>query len=234
MKTFILLSALMASLFLPLEVNAAVLSLSPSSGVLNKGCNVALKVELNTEGAQTDGTDAILQYDASKITPLNIINGPIYPDFPGNFIDTQSKKINISGLASVTEPFSGTGTLATINFVIPQTAQTGATQLTFEFDPNDKAKTIDSNVVERGTVADVLNSVVNGSYTIGSGTSCALAGQGQQSATPSATIRPTVTPSATPLPISELPPAGLSGTTLILTAAGLLLTVLGIVGLALL
>ncbi|MBI2596457.1 hypothetical protein HYW46_07050 [Candidatus Daviesbacteria bacterium] len=238
---------LTASLVLinPMLVSAATLSLSPSTAAINRGCNFSLNVALDTTGTQTDGTDAILSYDPTAVTPVTIINGSIYPDYPGNFIDVQGKKINISGLASVTQAYSGQGVLATINFTVPQNAPLRSTQINFEFDPNDKTKTTDSNVVERGTVADVLNSVVNGTYTVGSGACIPV---GQPVPTPSPTYRPgqtpsptfypgqTSTPSATPLvtlcPGGTCP--GIVGPTLALTIIGGILTVLGILGLALL
>lgn len=148
----------------------ATLSLSPSSGNFNRGCSYPVQIVLNTSGAQTDGTDAILIYDTSRLSATSIAQGSIYSDYPGNNIDDTAGKVNLSGLASVTQAFSGQGTLATVNFLVKENAPTGATQVRFDFDSNDKSKTTDSNVVQRDTVADILNSVVNGNYTIGTGT----------------------------------------------------------------
>ena len=64
-----------------------------------------MEIKLDTTGAQTDGTDAILIYDSSRLTATAITSGNIYPDYPGNNIDP-SGKINISGLASVSSAFS--------------------------------------------------------------------------------------------------------------------------------
>lgn len=217
----------------------AVLSLDPTVGTFNRNCNFSLKVNLDTGGAQTDGTDAILFYDASKLTAISITNGTIYPDFPGNNIDAQTGKISILSLASVNAPFTGKGLLATVNFKVNDAATTGATQITFDFDPNNKAKTTDSNVVERNTIVDVLNSVVNGNYTIGTG----ICGSSTPSPSPAATFRPIggpiSTPSATiaPLPTKQpvvLPPAGSEQFTFAVAIFGGVLTILGILGLALL
>lgn len=214
---------------------AATLSLDPPTGTFNLGCSFSLKVNLDTGGAQTDGTDAILLYDSSRITANSITNGTIYPDYPGNNIDAQNGKITISGLASVTTAFSGVGALATVNFTVNSSAPTGATQVKFDFDPINKAKTTDSNVVQRATVVDVLNSVVDGNYTIGGG-ACGT--------TPISTTAPsfskppgqgTVTIPATPSSeFKTLPPAGSQELTFTLAIVGLSLTVLGILGLALL
>ncbi len=164
----------------PTSSQKATLSLDPSDGTLNRGCNFSLNVNVDTGGAQTDGTDAILLYDPSKLTATSIANGTIYADYPADDIDSKNGKITISGLASVSTPVSGKSTFATVNFTIPASAADGATQVTFDFDPNNKAKSTDSNVVQRGTVVDVLNSVVNGKYTIGTGT-CDSQTSGHQS-----------------------------------------------------
>ncbi len=167
----IVLCFMLIGLFSVPEVYAqqATLSLSPSSGTINRGCSLTVQILLNTGGAQTDGTDAILIYDVSRLSATSITQGTIYSDYPGNNIDDTAGKVNLSGLASITQAFSGQGTLATVNFTVKENAPTGATQILFDFKTEDKSKTTDSNVVERGTVADILNSVVNGNYTIGTG-----------------------------------------------------------------
>ncbi len=225
----------------------ATLSLSPASGTFNKGCNFSLNIVLNTGQSQTDGTDAILIYDTSRFSAKSIASGTIYPDYPGNNIDEQTGKITVSGLASVSTPFTGSGILASINFQVLDTAQAGATQIKFDFDPNDKAKTTDSNVVERGTVVDILNTVTNGNYIVGTG-SCT-------STTPSPTPVPgrggpgsgtIATPSARTTPISldcavnerivngKCEPLGAVELTYTVAILGSILTILGILGLALL
>lgn len=204
---------------------AATLSLSPSSGTFNRGCVSLIAVVLDAAGTQTDGSDAILKYDPSRINATSITSGTIYPDYPGNNIDSSSGKITISGLASVQQAFSGKGTLATINFSVPENAPTGATSVKFEFDPNDKAKTTDSNVVERGTIVDVLNSVVDGNYTIGTGacgTTVTTPKGGASVSTPSAEVKKT------------LPPAGTETFTYAVAILGSIFTILGFLGLVLL
>lgn len=219
-------------LALPGSVLASTLSLSPSSGTFNQACPFSINVVVDTQGIQSDGTDAIIMYDASRFLAQTITSGTIYPDYPGNNIDAAVGKITISGLASVSTPFTGTGTLATINFKVLNTAPAGASQITFDFDPNNKAKTTDSNVVQRETVVDTLNSVVNGSYIIGTGV-CG-------GATLPRVLPPTggpSTPSATPYyapPKQSLPDGGTPELTSLMVIVGGVLTVLGILGFALL
>lgn len=220
----------------------AILSLDPSTGTFNRGCSFTLNVNLDTGGTggtggtQTDGSDAIIFYDPTRFNATSITNGTIYPDYPGNNIDPTGK-ITISGLASVSTPFAGKGTLAIINFTVGSNAPTGAVQIKFDFDPIHKAETRDSNVVERGTVVDVLNSVVDGNYTIGTGTCDG------QVATP--TPRPgrggpiISTPAAQPKTLDQFVDKqgkgpGTPQLTSTLAIFGSVLTVLGILGLALL
>lgn len=233
-----LVLSLIGLILTPGVVLASTLALSPSSGTFNAGCSYSLAVLLDTTGTDTDGTDVILDYDQSKFTMNTVTKGTLYPDYPISSIDAQSGKVSVSGLASVSQPYNGSGTFATINFTIPTSVSPGATSLTFEFDPNDPGKTTDSNVVQRGTVQDTLSSVTNGNYTIGSGacTSVSTAKTTTKTATTSAglgdfTSLP-ATPSATP--IAKLPTSGSVDTTKVLTVVGSILTVLGIAGLALL
>lgn len=234
MKRWITIACLVISLAFPASAMAATLSLSPASGTFNTSCNFALNVELDTQGMQSDGSDVILLYDPSRFSAQSIVNGTVFPDYPGNNIDSAAGKIVIIGLASVDSSFNGKGTLATINFSVNATAPAGASQIKFDFDYNNKAKTTDSNVVERGTMADLLSSVVDGNYVIGTGT-CG--------ATPVPTYRPPIgggyppaTPSGEPIPTKNpyLPPAGSEQFTFTLAIIGGTLTILGILGLALL
>ena len=216
----------------------ATLSLSPASGTFNQGCSFSMDVLLDTGGIPTDGTDAILFYDPTRFNVTKIRSGTIYSDYPGNTIDAQNGKISMHGLASISSAFTGQGVLASIDFTIPQFAPTGATQINFDFDPNDKAKTTDSNVVERTTVADVLNQVNNGSYTVGTGNCNGVS------------VSPTVTPvnrggssgqpgqgETQPAPSFEpkpLPQSADFNTTVVVASVGAMLIILGILGLALL
>ena len=234
-----IISSTIISAFLlvfPTFAMAASLSLSPASGTLNKGCPVTLDINLDTTGADTDGTDAILLYDNTRFTANSIdTNLPtkIYNDYPGSNIDDTSGKITVSGLASVSSPFNGKGTLAKINLTVKDSAPTGAAQIKFDF--TSGGKTTDSNVVQRGTVADVLSSVANGNYTIGSGT-CAGA-----AATLTGTVLPrgaTIVASQSAqqtvveVPVKTLPNGGTEELTYTLAIVGSVLTVLGILGLA--
>ncbi|MBI2593458.1 hypothetical protein HYW44_02340 [Candidatus Daviesbacteria bacterium] len=229
----------------PSALFAATLTFDPSAGVINKGCEISIKINLDTQGVQTDGTDVIVLFTPAHLstTTSQITNGTIYPEYPGNSVDP-SGKISISGISSVSSPFSGTGTFATIKLNVASTLkENDKINLNFDFDPNNKTKTIDTNVVERGTIADVLSAVTNGSYTVGTG-SCAsgitaspspgtIVGQGQ--------TLPGTTPATQSAQYQVYKPnlndvtggkAGLLDNTIILTAVGVVLVIAGIAGLA--
>lgn len=237
----------------PAAASAASLTFNPSSGSLNKGCDVTLKIDLDTQGVQTDGTDVIVIYNPAQlsITTASITNGSIYPEYPGNSVDAASGKVSISGISSVSAPFSGAGTFATLKFKVASTlAANTPINVSFDFDANNKTKTTDTNVVERGTIADVLSTVTNGTYTVGTGNCAAgitaspsplasgFGGQGQTLPNTTTSTNPTASQSAQyPVyqpNINQLPNAGLFDNTLALTAVGVILVVLGIAGLAML
>lgn len=216
----------------------ATLGLSPASGTLNQGCNYVLDINLDTAGADTDGTDVILLYENAKVVATSIVSGTIYPDYPGNNIDAQAGRITVSGLSSVTTAYKGSGVLAKINITIPNNAPLGPAQIRFDFDPNNKSKTTDSNVVERGSVKDILNSAASGNYTIGTGTCSGVVTQVTPTPTPRLSGGGTIdsTPSAKKPVLDEIVggKTGVVETTIMLTVVGGVLTVLGILGLALL
>ncbi len=240
-KTLATISMLLFGLLSASPALASTLVLSPSSGTFNRNCNFSLDIILDTAGVATDGTDAIVFFDASKFTATNIdTQSKVYPDYPGNNIDNSAGKIMVSGLASPTAGFTGSGKLATIAFIVKDSASTGATQMTFDFDPNNKMKTTDSNVVQKGTATETLNAVTNGNYTVGAG-NCAAASPSPAS---TATIINQgggfvgspggATPSANFIPLKTLPQGGTQEVTATIAIMGVVLTVLGILGLALL
>ncbi len=229
MKKFLLTFIGIISLILtsPAVVLAtgSTLSLSPASGTFNRDCNFSLQVLVDTGGFETAGTDVILNYDTTRFIANRISNGSIYPDFPGNNIDTQNGTVLISGLASATSSYRGSGVLATVDLTVLESAPPGASQIKFDFDPNNKSKTTDSNVVEVGTMAETINQVVDGNYVVGTG-SCG----GRGGITPSAT--PTATIFQPPPPTPTLNQTADTATILTIVIAGGVLTMLGIFGLA--
>lgn len=239
-KTYKILTAgiyLLLAVVFPVSAFASTLSLSPTSGTVNKGCDFTVNINLDTQTSATDGTDAILLFNTSTFTAKSINSGTIYPDYPGNAVDNTNGKVTVSGLASVSQAFTGSGTLATVTFTVNQTAPTGAGTINFDFDPNNLTKTTDSNVVERGTIKDTLQSVTNGNFTIGTGactSTSPAAGTGSTTLTSGNQGATTTTTTPTTGIAKTLPDSALEGPALVFAILGGLLVVVGAVGLLLL
>ncbi len=243
-----LLGPILLILFLvsPAYALAATLTLSPTSGTFNKGCSVNVDIKIDSAGQQVDGTDAIILYDQSKLT-ASVTSGTIFPEYPGTNADNEAGRLTVSGLASISSVFSGQGTLATINFTVKDTAATGATIVKFDYDPTGKsaspqcmtsgANTCDSNIVPRGSIIDILSSVGNGNYTIGTG-ACAVAApvvaRGAVGIGATSSVIPVKEVPVKEVPVKTLPPAGSEQFTFMVAILGSSLVVLGILGLALL
>lgn len=133
-----------------------------------------------------DAADVILRYDNTKFTATHITPGTIFKTYIGKSyggsldstaIDQTSGTITLSGLAfddtpgaeQPTTPFAGTGVFATISFQV-KSGLTSASDSEIYFDwglksstctsgdlEARKACTTDTNVVQHGTAAEVLN-----------------------------------------------------------------------------
>lgn len=222
-KSFVALALFIIALASPVSAFASTLSLSPASGVVNRGCDITVSINLDTQNTQTDGTDAILLFDKTAFTAKKINSGAMYPDYPGNAVDNTNGKVIVSGLASVSAPVAGSGTLATVVFTANQTAPVGTSTIRFDFDPANLAKTTDSNVVERSTIRDTLSSVNNGTYTIGTGTCSQTVLISTDSGVPKGGV------DTTP---KTLPEGALEGPALVFAVLGGLLVIVGAIGLA--
>lgn len=226
---------------------SASLSMDPNTGTFNRGCPVALNVNIDTGGADTDGVDAYILYDTSRLTALSVTKGTAYSEIPGSSIDASAGKVTLSGIADFSKPFKGKGTIATISFNVKENAPTGLTQVNFDFSPGN---TSDSNVAQTTSATDILGSVVNGSYTIGTspcsanspdatktgvGTGVGVVGRGQPfGSTPSGQAADQSFLKPQPPVQKQLPPAGSEKLTFMLAIIGTTLTILGIMGLSIL
>lgn len=146
----------------------AVLSFSPLSGTYNKGCNFKVNINLDTGGNPTDGTDAVVLFDPKRLSVKTVKNGTLYSSYPAGDIDNNKGRLVVSGLSSSSSFFTGSGTLATIEFQVLSGTPPGSAYVKFDFDPYDMSKTTDSNVVKVGVTEDILGRVDNASFTIGS------------------------------------------------------------------
>lgn len=160
-----------ALLAVPAYASAATLSLSPSSGTVNAGSTLEVKILLDTTGATTSGTDAYIRFDPSvfqvvdantAVEGVQILPGSLYSQTSYNVTDNASGKISFSGSKSGGSPgYSGSGTLATVTLQAVKDA-TGS-EVTFDF---TSGSTTDSNVIDQSSSDDVLTAVTNAKYTV--------------------------------------------------------------------
>lgn len=192
------LGSLFLAFLMPSSAFAATLSLTPKISSYNQACTYSADINLDTEGQNTDGSDVILLYDPTKINVSSIDNGIIYPSYLGKNVDNNAGKVTLSGLSSVNQAFNGKGVFATVNFNVLANASLGDATMRFDFDASNPTKTNDSNVFERGTIAELLRAVVDFLFNISPNNFINSAPS--PSASPTPTPAPTSTPTPTPTP----------------------------------
>lgn len=152
------------------------LSLSPSSGTYTLGQTFEVNILLDTAGKSVDGVDVhYLNYNPKALevqdadaaaAGVQIRQGSLFPTYIGNTVDTANGRISVSGIVSPGgNGFSGAGTFATVVFKALAASPTSAVTIDYT-----SGLTTDSNIVEHGTVTDVLAAVINGSYNLTSPT----------------------------------------------------------------
>lgn len=145
----------------PKTAYAAALQLIPPGGTHAVNDTFDVKINLSLEsGEKTDGVDAKLSFDKSKLEVESITTGSLFATHPVKTYDNNNGIIKVSGLAQIDSPITASGVLATIKF---KAIGVGTTTVVFDF---TSGKTTDSNVAENETGADILQSVVNASHTI--------------------------------------------------------------------
>lgn len=150
----------------------ATLALSPATGSKTLNSIFPVAIILNTNSQDTAGTDVILNYnpldlevqDADAVTAgVQIQAGTLYASYPANSVNSTTGKIYFSGIITpgATSGYTGTGTLATINFKVLRVA--AASAVTFSF---TVGATNDSNVTTRVNPTDILETVTNASFAL--------------------------------------------------------------------
>ncbi len=132
---------------------------------LKIGEQVKVDILVDTGGKATDGTDVILNFDPKTLSvvtasvsakPVSV--GTIYTSYPKN--SQEPDKVLLSGISGVGSSFSGQGLLGSVTF---KALAAGLTTVAVDF---RLGSTTDSNMIETGTVTDVLTEVKNLSLTI--------------------------------------------------------------------
>ncbi len=138
----------------------ASLSVVPSSSTYDVGQEFEARVQIDTAGKNVKGADLILRYDPFALEVVEVVPGSVFPSTAKAENIVEMGEI-IIGAESTDSSFSGTGTVATVRFRV--IAGNTPTTVRIQFRPND---TVDSNLVEDGTVQDILGIVGHGRYTL--------------------------------------------------------------------
>lgn len=136
--------------------------LSPSSDVYFLGDSPEIEVYLDTWNNPVVGADLVLNFDPSVWEVSQILEGSIFPNYPGKVIDNTSGLIRVSGTVEPPDQyFSGRGVFARIIF---ETKTEGETTLGFEFTPN--SPTTDCNIVAADGGELLTQAPLNGQYSL--------------------------------------------------------------------
>lgn len=150
-------------------INAATLSLSPAEKSISVNNQFTVNVLLDTEGANTDGTDAIITYNSTYLSVVSAALGDLY-DTDVTTNTTTAGKITLSAIASTGSTFSGSGTFATITF---KAIKAGTANISFAY---TSGSTTDSNVTSNQT--DVLDNIIGSTITITASSDSGTGGTG--------------------------------------------------------
>lgn len=156
----------------PQATDTATLSLAPATALVARGCPLTISVNLNTGNVAAQGADVVLRYDATRLTVSgsSFAPGALYPNYLKPQ-ETVAGVLELSGGTSDANPAAVAGAFMSVTFTAKPDAPMGPAQIDFDFDPNNKQRTTDSNVVwnRHDVVVDVLDSAVGGSYVVGTG-----------------------------------------------------------------
>jgi len=148
-------------LLFPQGVQAAALQLSPPGGTLDVDETMDVKINLSlSSGESVSGVDAELTFDNDKLQVTTIEESSLFNTYPISTYSNDNGTIQVSGITETGSSLSDGGTLATVTF---KGKSAGTAAVTFDF---TSGSTTDSNVAEADTDTDLLESVVNGSYTV--------------------------------------------------------------------
>lgn len=144
------------------NLNIPFFELSPRTASLTYGEEKILEIKINSPNKTLSGADVVLLYDPEFTEPIELLPGDVFPDYPLLKINKEKSKISITGTMTnpSQKPFIGNGIFAKIKV---RFLKEGETKLKFDFYPGSTA---DSNLTEKESGKDILETVYNGSYTI--------------------------------------------------------------------
>lgn len=146
---------------------AASLSLSPATATKAVNDTFNVDIILDTGGEAVSGATAILIYDTTKLsitTGSQITAGAIFSNPLTNTVNASTGEIRFDS-GSLGTAYTGRGTMATISF---RALAAGNAAVNFTFNPSSTTNT--SLVAAASSPTNILTTVNNGVYTIGTTT----------------------------------------------------------------
>ena len=127
--------------------------------------NLEVKILIDTQDKEIDGFDIILQFDPQDWAVLNpqvnLTETVAFAQYPVNLIDPIAGKVQLSGLTSLENSF--TGEMVVGSFLL-QPQKAGKLNLEVYFEGAGEG--VDTNLAEKGTGEDILGDVINGEIII--------------------------------------------------------------------
>lgn len=138
-------------------VKVAAISLSAPKKNFTVGETIPVTVNIDTGKFDILGVDLVVRFDPKIVeaTPAGLIRGKMFNEYPLLSVDKSKGLISISGISSLGSSFRGTGQFAQLNL---KAKAPGKVSLVIDF---QKGSTTASNLVERASSKNILESVYN-------------------------------------------------------------------------
>lgn len=164
--------------------------LSPASGSYSQNFNIEIRVD--TGNQEVEGIDVYLGFPQNLLRIESVSGGTAFEEI-SSIIKNEEGKLRIAAYFKQLSGFysGNNGLVATINF---QPLASGQANVNFICESNS---TIDSNIVEKTTLNDIIvcSANINGSYEI----------KFQEENQPTSTPTPGLTPPVSPSPLNSTP-----------------------------
>lgn len=192
----------------PSHIFAQTLSFDPTQLGVVVGQKFTVKININTGGQPTGGTDAIFTYDSSILKVVSVSNGGFYTNYGANPVSGTNNKYVINTFEQdSTSTKTGTGTIAIVTF---EGIANGTSTVSFDCSPGSDT---DSNIIKANTSDDIINcgAMATASYTVGPANATPITNGTSNGPTP-----------------SVLPRSGSTEVGVIAVGIGIVLTIVGI------
>lgn len=208
---------------LVIDVRAAIagprLYFEPASGNYDQNSEFTVTVKIDTGGKEAMTADALINFDNSKLTVVQVTNGGFFSGFDYNVEDSNGRLTIYAFSEQPLQTKSGVGDLAVITF---KGVAEGTASVSFLCQAGNDT----DSAIWDAQGNDLIDCAANGSgsYTVGTGDS---GSDSNSSITPTPTETESAPEAPTPTP-SQLPETGFEAPLLILGVGGGIMLLLGL------